>query len=1675
MANVKLEIVNRPDVNDASQDVMISDIANSGEIFEDAGAYYKAIITLDADETLAGTTEVTLENGIVIPVSSDTLLGYTSFSDSLDDLYLNGEREFVTTIQEVSHSVFSEINATTFSEENVSITMNDNHTESLVGIFKINSDEDQDNVKFRVVLDTPPKVDTIITVLVDGVERLVTFPAVTDEAVLAAGDPVVEILEVQTDLQQPDVYVDPKSLIATITKINGVVLTEGVDSEGGQIKYLNGVNIGDFERLQLFKETATSLINDTETPVHVNLTATPSTSEDTGSITYTATLSEADLSDEEVIKHKGVTVTLDEKDADGNDIIINIAEGERSGTVDIAVNRDDIYKESDDVISNKIKSVENVLADDAVGAFESLVANTDLVTTAIEDESDAIKVTLTQVKEDGSAFAAGESTDIKEGESAFYKVDAAHDGNNVNTPDPITGTVDVQFTNGTTTFGDYLVNGETLGADGKLAAVAFGSMIEVQAPEDNSYEGEDGETFSVSLVADSAVPTDAPAGSSDFELVHYEGSATTTIKENQRPVDVKLVPTDEHGNILADGSQVVESQQAYYKVILVAHGTDTDIGDTSAGKVTVSISDGTALVTEDYMDKVFVDGAEVADKKVDIGTVFTVKTVDNLFDEQAEKYQVSINTPELAPKYKVEVATSTVETTITDDEDPIMISLEQVKNEAGDAFVAGESKVVKEGEKAFYQVKATKDSGNDIDDAIAGSVDVKFTGLSTGDYDASELTKNVAFGSVISTTIVDDYLAEAAESFDVSLVEDSAKPTDTTKSFEKVNLADPVTTVIEDNETPVTLKLIPVDLDGNPIVDADGNPISKTQESKQAYYKAVLFDKDGNEIVDVDSTVTISLSNGLATKAEDYHDKIFVEGSEVSDKKVKLGTVFSVDTKDNLLKEEDENFAVRMADFSNASSYENVIYVNPTTTIIEDDIDPVEVQVIQVSDANRLEGEVATYKAVLVNQVTGVAVAGVTGNVDITFSNGSTQGASDFTSATTNVALNVTFTAAIVDDLIKENPEAFTVGAANFTVGGTAASDIYEEVAYASPVTTKITDNNSEVTIKLIPLDPETGEPMVDADGNPVSMVEESKQAHYVAELYSNGTKIEGATGTVDIVLEDVTALDSEDYDGTIQTVTIGTPFTVDTVDNYFQEADETFKVSVDAETFSEKSTYEGVVGSTVVTTIKDDIDPLNITLEATPGTGEDGGSIVYTAKVNTEGTLTPVHHDGIEVKLDNGETIMISQDAMSGAKTVAVNRDDVYKEEDSISNHIVSVQEAGRGLESLTFDDAVQKTIINDDEDAVTATLTADTVGTTTTLNVALSQAMMHDVKNPLSFTIADNGTAMKDAAGNDVVITINTGETMGSLTVDDMSIGAHDITFLALPTQDNMGDFEAITPVIDKSTKLDIIPPCPLDPEDDCTFIRQGDTKNIDVLGNDGGTDLKILSVEGVEHGSVSITEDGRCLTYTSDDTMISGERLNTDTGIIESYRENPFFGTDSFTYTVEDKYGQIGTATVDAHIISTGDKRDVFNGDARDEYVVAGGGNDYLAGGAGNDAYFFSKGDDKDVIMDTAGDDDRIVFTSNVGNDTTQLQFKLESDGDLLVCYGESGDMITVKNQQQTGAIDRIEMYNGCYLSNSDVDKIVQTLSAYNAEGADGAHMISEIQNDAKFGQIVWHNYN
>lgn len=153
----------------------------------------------------------------------------------------------------------------------------------------------------------------------------------------------------------------------------------------------------------------------------------------------------------------------------------------------------------------------------------------------------------------------------------------------------------------------------------------------------------------------------------------------------------------------------------------------------------------------------------------------------------------------------------------------------------------------------------------------------------------------------------------------------------------------------------------------------------------------------------------------------------------------------------------------------------------------------------------------------------------------------------------------------------------------------------------------------------------------------------------------------------------------------------------------------------------------------------------------------------------------------------------------------------------------------------------------------------------------------------------------------------------------------------------------------------------------------------------------------------------------------------------------------------------------------------------GDEGNDILSGNNGNDLLKGEGGDDVYLFSKGDGVDDIYDHKSS--LFFFSENAGNDIVKFgQGITKNDisfimqyGDLKMQYG-STDFLTVHNQNQTNdKIERFELSDGSYMSNTDIDLIIQQITAYSQDNGLNITNNTQVQNNQALMNIVtsgWH---
>lgn len=199
------------------------------------------------------------------------------------------------------------------------------------------------------------------------------------------------------------------------------------------------------------------------------------------------------------------------------------------------------------------------------------------------------------------------------------------------------------------------------------------------------------------------------------------------------------------------------------------------------------------------------------------------------------------------------------------------------------------------------------------------------------------------------------------------------------------------------------------------------------------------------------------------------------------------------------------------------------------------------------------------------------------------------------------------------------------------------------------------------------------------------------------------------------------------------------------------------------------------------------------------------------------------------------------------------------------------------------------------------------------------------------------------------------------------------------------------------------------------------------INVLANDTdpeGNTLRVSSVTQGANGNVVINSNGT-LTYTP---------------------ATNYYGTDSFSYTINDGAGGTSTSsvniTVRSNIITgtTGNDtlsgttgNDVINGLAGNDTLNGNGGNDTfnggagtdtINGGAGNDIYNIAQNSGFDTITDTSGTDRIVLGTGILQANTTYAR----SGNDLTISVSGTQIARIVGHYSGTGAVETLQFSNG-----------------------------------------------
>ncbi|MDD1001011.1 retention module-containing protein, partial [Pseudomonas sp. TNT2022 ID642] len=469
------------------------------------------------------------------------------------------------------------------------------------------------------------------------------------------------------------------------------------------------------------------------------------------------------------------------------------------------------------------------------------------------------------------------------------------------------------------------------------------------------------------------------------------------------------------------------------------------------------------------------------------------------------------------------------------------------------------------------------------------------------------------------------------------------------------------------DKTPVSTTVTDVTDTTNLSLSATGS----VAEGGQITYTATLTNAAG-------SPVTVTLSNGSV---------ITIEAGKTT------GTVTVPAPADDVYKDAGK-VEVTIKDAS-GGNFENLVPSTvPAVTEVTDTIDTSTVTL--TADTSVAEGGTVTYTATVGAPVTGSPVV-------VTLANGQ------------NITIEVGKTTGTVTTTA---PNDALTGHAPITnaITGVSGGNYEDLVADKTPVSTTVTDTTDTTDLTL----------------SATGTVAEGGQITYTATL----TNAAGSPVTVTLSNGSVITIEAGKTTGT---VTVPAP------------ADDVYKDAGKVEVTIKDATggnFENLVPSTVpaVTDVTDTVDTTTVKLTATESAAE-GGTVTYTATVGAPVTGSPV-----VVTLANGQNITIEVGKTTGTVTFTAPNDALTGHA-PLTNAITDV--TGGNFENLVADKTPVSTTVTDTVDTTNLSLSA-TGSVAEGGSIIYTATLTNAAGSPVTVTLS-----------NGAVITIEAGKTTGTVTV--------------------------------------------------------------------------------------------------------------------------------------------------------------------------------------------------------------------------------------------------------------------------------------------------------------------
>ncbi|HGM5553026.1 TPA: retention module-containing protein, partial [Pseudomonas putida] len=1250
-------------------------LSATGTVAEGGSIVYTATLTNPAGTPVT----VTLSNGSVITIEAGKTTGTVTVPAPADDVYKDAGKVEVT-IKDVAGGNFENLVPST-----------------VPAVTEITDTIDTSTVKL-----------TADTSVAEG--GTVTYTATVGAPV--TGSPVTVTLA------------NGQTITIEVGKTTGTVTTtapnDALNGHEPLTNSITGVTGGNYENLVADQTPVSTTVTDTVDTTNLSLSATNSVAEG-GSITYTATLTNAAGSP--------VTVTL------SNGSVITIEAGKTTGTVTVPAPADDVYKDAG--------KVEVTINGATGGNFENLVPSTVPAVTEVTDTIDTTTVKLTATESAAEGGTVTYTATVGAPVTGSPVVVTLANGQNI--------TIEVGKTTGTvtTTAPNDALNGHAplTNAITGVSGGNYENLVADNTPVSTTIT-DTVDTTNLSLSATNSV---AEGGSITYTatLTNAAGSPVTVTLSNGSVITIEAGKTTGTVTVPAPADDVYKDAGKVEVTINGATGGNfenlvpstvpavtevTDTIDTTTVKLTATESaaeGGTVTYTATV-------GAPVTGSPVVVtlgngqnitievgkttGTVTTTAPNDALTGHEPLTNSITGVT---GGNFENLVADNTpVSTTVTDTVDTTNLSLSATNSVAEGGSItytatltnaAGSPVTVTLSNGSVITIEAGKTTGTvtvpaPADDVYkdAGKVEVTINGATGGNFEnlvPSTVPAVTEVTDTIDTTSVKLTATEsAAEGGIVTYTATVGAPV--TGSPVVVTLANGQNITIEVGKTtgtvtttapndalnghaPLTNAITGVSGGNYENLVADQTPVSTTvtdtvdttnlslsatgtvAEGGSIVYTATLTNAAG-------SPVTVTLSNGSV---------ITIEAGKTT------GTVTVPAPADDVYKDAGKvEVTIKEAAGGN---FENLVPSTvPAVTEVTDTIDTSTVKLS--ADTSVAEGGTVTYTATVGAPVTGAPVV-------VTLANGQTI-TIDIGKTTGTVT-----TTAPNDALTGHEP-------LNNSITDVSGGNYENLVADKTPVSTTVTDTVDTTNLSL----------------SATPAVNEGGQITYTATL----TNAAGTPVTVTLSNGAVITIDAGKTSGT---VTVDAP-----KDDVYKDAG-TVEATIKGATGGD---FENLVTSNTpaVTTVNDTIDTSTVSLTATANVAE-GETVVYTASVTAPVTGSPV-----VVTLSNGQTITIAVGETTGSVNFVAPNSPLAGGS-SLSVAIDKV--AGGNYENLVADKTPANTSVSDTVD-------------TTNLNLTASDSVAEGGSIVYTATLTNPaGTPVTVTLSNGAVITIEAGKTTGTVTV--------------------------------------------------------------------------------------------------------------------------------------------------------------------------------------------------------------------------------------------------------------------------------------------------------------------